>query len=191
MLSPPTPVTALACLLLLCSLAIARAQTAQADYLVPNSFANLTSAVLAALFAGWTPFNYSSSSVTPLAAITVTALPCLPGSYAPANSQTCTYCPAGTYSTQPRAADSSTCVPCPAGSFSGKMGANSLMDCSSCPPNTYFEGLGATSTDSCQACPANTYSNQPQLRQNCICNNGYTGPGGKSDPCLICSRFVF
>lgn len=175
----PGPIAKITCLFLLAaSLPRTQAQTAQGDYIVPSAFANLSSSVLASLFAGWTPFSYLSSTVSTLSDTTVTALACLPGSYAPANSQTCTYCPKGKYSTLEAAPDSSTCLACPAGTYSEKLGANSPTDCQSCPSNTYYEGTAAASVDSCLACPANTNSDRPQLRQNCICNNGYTGPGG-------------
>jgi len=170
----------LACLLvLLACLARVRAQTAQADYILPGSLASLTASALDALYADWTPFNYLTANVTALSDITVTAVACQAGTYTPANSQTCTSCPKGTYSDKLAAPDASTCLACPSGTYSDKLGVTSPADCTTCPSNTYYEGTGGTSQDNCQACPANTNSNQPQLRQNCICNDGYTGPGGE------------
>jgi len=174
----PPSLAALLLILLLAPPAAATPAT-EANYTVLDGLTNVTAASLAAWLAQWVPFPVSSVTVTNLSAARVTAETCGLGTYSPADAQTCSLCPPGTYSSSLAATSVATCVACPVGTYSGRAGATGLSDCSACPSNTYFEGTGATSQANCTACAANSSSTQPFLRANCVCNPGYSGPGGE------------
>ena len=156
--------------------------TTEANLTVLNGFANVTPSVLAGLFTGANqlPFNLSYAQVYALSPARVAPQVCPRGAWAPANAQTCTLCPPGTYSATLAAGSSATCTPCPQGTYSSRAGASASSDCSTCPLNTYFEGTGATSQANCTACPPNSGTTQPYLKINCICNPGYNGSAGQA-----------
>jgi len=166
-------------LLMLLAPPAAATPTTEANYTVLDGLANVTAASLTAWLAQWVPFPLVSVTLTNLSATRVTAQTCGLGTYSPADAQTCSVCPPGTYSPSLAATSIATCVACPAGTYSGRAGATALGDCAACPANTYFEGTGATSVTNCSACAGNSSSTQPFLRANCVCNAGYSGPGGE------------
>ena len=166
-------------LLMLLAPPAAATPTTEANYTVLDGLANVTAASLTAWLAQWVPFPLVSVTLTNLSATRVTAQTCGLGTYSPADAQTCSVCPPGTYSPSLAATSIATCVACPAGTYSGRAGATALGDCAACPANTYFEGTGATSVTNCSACAGNSSSTQPFLRANCVCNPGYSGPGGE------------
>lgn len=156
------------------------ATTTESNYTVVNGYANVTPSVLTTLFQPLYTFNLSYAKITSLSTTRVRAQICQPGSYTPANSQTCSLCPPGTYSEILAAASSATCTACPAGKYSGKSGAGSASDCTLCPLDTYYSGTMATSKDNCTACPPFSGTDQPYGKTYCICLAGYYGPAGWS-----------
>lgn len=131
--------------------------------------------------------NLSSVAyLTALTPSTVVVDSCPAGAYSPDDSQTCTLCPAGKYSTFVTATSVDTCVACESGKYSSTVGANSSTVCLSCPNSTYFAGTAGPSLGACVACPANSYSYMgAKLRQACICSPGYEGQNG--GPCSLCN----
>ena len=131
----------------------------------------------------------SVTSLSPLTASTVTVDSCPAGTYSPVDSQTCTLCPVGKYSTFITATSIDTCVSCGAGKYSNALGASSETTCRNCPADTYFTGTGAPSISSCVACPqfSSSYEGAPLL-QWCICLPGYSGHNGNSCTLLFTWR---
>jgi len=154
------------------------ATTTESNYTVVNGYANVTPSVLTTLFQPLYTFNLSYAKITSLSTTRVRAEICQPGSYTPANSQTCSLCPPGKYSEILAAASSATCTACPAGKYSGKSGAGSASDCTLCPLDTYYAGTMATSKDNCTACPPFSGTDQPYGKTYCICKAGYFGSAG-------------
>jgi hypothetical protein len=130
--------------------------------------------------------NVSSVSINATSDIYVYVETCPQGSYSIVDSQTCSACPAGKYSTTPLASSPSVCVNCESGRYSISLGASSSATCLSCPNNTYFTGTGGTNSSVCVACPVNSWSYEAsKLLQSCVCNPGYSGPNGE---CLSLRR---
>jgi hypothetical protein len=178
--APPVPILLILRLLLLLAPPAASAPSTEANYTVLNGLANVTSASLSAWLAQFVPqLAVASVTVTNLSATTVTPQTCGLGTFSPADSQSCSVCPPGTYSPTLAAVSSAACVPCPTGTYSAQAGATALADCTSCPADTYFEGTGGSDLSNCTACAANSGSSQPYLKANCVCNAGYYGPGGE------------
>lgn len=128
-----------------------------------------------------------------LSSTTVTVSTCLAGYYSPDDSQTCTACPAGKYSTTVTATSSLTCIACESGKYSGTVGAGTSATCINCPNGTYFDGTGGVSIGVCLACPGNA-SSYPgsKLREACICRGGFMGPnGGNCTPCNSSSYCLY
>ena len=125
-----------------------------------------------------------------LSSTTVTVSTCLAGYYSPDDSQTCTACPAGKYSTTVTATSSLTCIACESGKYSGTVGAVSSATCINCPNGTYFDGTGGVSIGVCLACPSNS-SSYPgsKLREACVCKPGFTGMNGGN--CSACGTSVW
>jgi len=156
-----------------------------AEYLVYNaSTMNMTEAGLAA--AGLPSYDSLVFSEDGLAT-TVTVSACTAGYYSPDDAQTCTACPAGTYSTTVTATSVQTCVSCESGKYSGTVGAGSSATCINCPNGTYFAGTGGTNSGVCLACPGNS-SSYPgsKLLQACVCTGGFSGANGGA--CTACNR---
>lgn len=103
----------------------------------------------------------------------------------------CENCTTGTYSSVSGATSASVCLKCAAGTYSGVVGAMTASVCVSCPAGmSSVEGAGvcfcpantyALPGQSCFACLANQNSPaQSTAKEACLCNAGYTGPGGLS-----------
>ena len=123
--------------------------------------------------------NTESVVILPLTDTTVTAGVCPAGAFSLQDSQVCSLCPPGTYSSTLAATSAVACIACPAGTYSGVTGASSSGACQPCSPGTYWAGTGGTSISVCAACPANSWSNAgSQLVQACVCLDGFTGPNG-------------
>ena len=155
-----------------------------AEYLVYNaSTMNMTEAGLTA--AGLPSYDSLVFSEDGLA-MTLTVSACAAGYYSPDDAQTCTACPAGTYSTTVTATSVQTCVSCESGKYSGTVGAGSSATCINCPNGTYFAGTGGTNSGVCLACPGNS-SSYPgsKLQQACVCNGGFSGANGGT--CTACN----
>jgi hypothetical protein len=123
--------------------------------------------------------NVSSISVNATSSIAVAVESCPTGTYSLVNSQTCTACPQGTYSSTPQASSPNACWACEAGKYSSSTGASSNGTCLSCPSNTFFSGTGGVNISVCVSCPANAWSYEAsKLREACICMPGYSGANG-------------
>lgn len=159
-----------------------------AEYLVYNaSTMNMTEAGL--LAAGLPSYNLLVFAEESLA-MTLTVSACAAGYYSPDDAQTCTACPAGTFSTTVTATSVQTCVSCESGKYSGTVGAGSSATCINCPNGTYFAGTGGVSVAVCLACPGNS-SSYPgsKLLQACVCNGGWSGANGGT--CTACNVSVW
>ena len=123
-------------------------------------------------------------------------------------SSACIVCAAGTYSIDVAATNVTSCIRCQAGAYSIATGASSASACVQCAAGTYSNVTGSSACVACPAgmlslegasacfCPANTYGLQGQgcvaclanqsspaqstSKEACVCNPGYTGPGGSS-----------
>ena len=116
---------------------------------------------------------------------------CPAGAYSVADSETCSLCVAGEYSSAVEATSVDTCVACDPGSYSNTTGAPSIAMCIPCPANTYFEGTGGASASVCLECPVHSSSYaSSKLRSSCICDPGYAGPNGEFSPSLIRVFFI-
>jgi hypothetical protein len=106
----------------------------------------------------------------------------------------CVDCPSGTFSRILSLSGMeylSTCIDCTSGKYSGS-GASLCLDC---VPGTFSFNdrasvctvcvagkYSASNADRCSSCSANSYSLEASVSaQDCLCNNGYTGPAG--GPC--------
>lgn len=115
---------------------------------------------------------------------------CTPGYYSSDNAQSCTACPAGTYSETFAATTVDTCIACEPGKFSAATGGNRSSSCTDCPSGTYSTGMGMQAVSSCVACPPNSTSyDGSKLLQSCFCNPGFQGPNG--GPCTACNTSVW
>lgn len=124
--------------------------------------------------------NVSSITLNSTSAVSVLVETCPMGTYSLADSQTCSACPAGKFSTTPLASSSSVCVSCESGRYSTTLGASSSATCQACPNNTYFAGTGGINISVCIACPANSWSYEAsKLLQSCVCLPGYSGVNGE------------
>ena len=116
-------------------------------------------------------------------------------------TDTCTPCPASSFSGVVGATSASACIQCPENSIS-EIGADEcicmrgyydtiagkLADCRPCPTNTYNDDLGIVGKDRCLNCP-NENSFSPPASENvssCICNAGYQGDGISNVSCQAC-----
>lgn len=124
--------------------------------------------------------NVSSITLNTTSDVSVLVETCPMGTYSLADSQTCSACPPGKYSTTPLASSSSVCVSCESGRYSTTLGASSSATCLACPNNTYFAGTGGVNISVCMACPVNSWSYEAsKLLQSCICSPGYSGANGE------------
>lgn len=159
-----------------------------AEYLVYNaSTMNMTEAgLLAAGLPSYDSLVFAEIGLT----MTLTVSACTAGYYSPDDAQTCTACPAGTYSTTVTATSVQTCVSCESGKYSGTVGAGSSATCINCPNGTYFAETGGISVAVCLACPGNS-SSYPgsKLLQACVCNGGWSGANGGT--CTACNVSVW
>ena len=159
-----------------------------AEYLVYNaSTMNMTEAgLLAAGLPSYDSLVFAEIGLT----MTLTVSACTAGYYSPDDAQTCTACPAGTYSTTVTATSVQTCVSCESGKYSGTVGAVSSATCINCPNGTYFAETGGISVAVCLACPGNS-SSYPgsKLLQACVCNGGWSGANGGT--CTACNVSVW
>lgn len=74
--------------------------------------------------------------------------------------------------------DGTHCYQCDAGKYKSTTGD---ATCTSCPQDRYSTTLAATSGAACEACPTSSQSPQSSsAKAACICNMGYTGPGGSA-----------
>jgi len=160
-----------------------------AEYLVYNaSTMNMTEAGL--LAAGLPSYDSLVFAEIGLTTTTMTVSACAAGYYSPDDAQTCTACPAGTYSTTVTATSVQTCVSCESGKYSGTVGAGSSATCINCPNGTYFAGTGGISVAVCLVCPANASSYEgSKLREACVCRPGFTGMNGGN--CSACGASVW
>jgi hypothetical protein len=102
-----------------------------------------------------TPCAPGTFSPTPAS---VSCVSCPPGSLAPQpGSGICaSYCPPGTYRSNPGGVDALTsCALCPPGTYGAYDGA---IACMPCPPSTFSPSTGAINASVCQPCPAQTTS---------------------------------
>ena len=82
---------------------------------------------------------------------------CPPGSWAPANSGSCTLCPPGTYTADSGSTRIEDCTACVPGTYSQMQGSAA---CSSCPAGTVNAAVGATDRSACLSCSSsNTTTN--------------------------------
>jgi len=77
--------------------------------------------------------------------------------------------------------DGTFCYACVAGTYKVTLGPE---DCTLCAQDRYSTVLASTSGASCNACPTSSQSPRgSSAKAACICNMGYTGPGGSAgDP---------
>ena len=116
-------------------------------------------------------------------------------SLAAVSESACIDCPARTYSKEGSSRitncscvrgytgpDGASCAACAAGTFK-EVNGSSL--CALCPRGKYSTVSAATSGSACRDC--NVHSNSEggsSTSTDCVCNSGYTGPGG--GPCVAC-----
>jgi len=125
---------------------------------------------------------------------------------AASQSATCQSCPANSWTDLPGmttiadcrcnagyTGSDGDCIACVAGKYKVISGSAS---CTSCGLDKYSTALAATSQATCIDCPA--FSQAPEgsrVRTACICNIGYTGPGGSHAPgitaCEACVKGTF
>ena len=80
------------------------------------------------------------------------------------------------------AASNGACKECLPGQYKPELGD---AICTFCGVGTFSPHPGAISVDTCSACPDNSRSAEgAQASIQCLCNAGYTGPGG--DDCIAC-----
>jgi hypothetical protein len=121
----------------------------------------------------------SSISLTETSAVAVIVETCPAGTFSVVNSQTCSACPQGKYSSTTSASSPDSCLSCESGKYSNATGASSSATCLSCPVNTYFTGTGGPKLTVCTSCPVNSESYEAsKLLESCICSPGYMGPNG-------------
>jgi hypothetical protein len=119
---------------------------------------------------------------------------CAAGKKSSSFGDDCADCPSGTFSRILSLSGMeylSTCIECTSGKYSGS--GDSL--CIDCVPGTFSFNdrasvctvcvagkYSASNSDRCSSCAANSYSPEASSSvQDCLCNNGYTGPAG--GPC--------
>ena len=70
------------------------------------------------------------------------------------------------------------CAACPAGKYKMTPGSH---ECTSCLPDTYSTAVASTTGATCLACPTSSQAPESSsAKAACICNMGYTGPGGSA-----------
>ena len=124
--------------------------------------------------------NVSTVSLNSTSNVAVLVESCPAGTYSLLNSQTCSACPQGKYSSTVLASSADTCLSCESGKYSNATRASNNMTCIPCPANTYFSGTGGTNISVCVNCPVNSWSYESsKLIDSCICIPGYSGSNGK------------
>ena len=122
---------------------------------------------------------------------------CAPGKTSPGNVDTCSKCPAGTYSGSGFKAcegcdigrysgedGQSSCALCAVGTFSPSLGASV---CAGCPAGRYQQASGQSD---CSDCAEGTYTNEVGQAYCTQCNPGYWSyPGALS--CTVCGERYF
>ena len=123
------------------------------------------------------------------------------------SSAACTSCNPGKYSAHAAANASATCVACPRGSYTQTAGMTGCVECSRgkygsdatgatngtqhCLPCSILGYQPNTGKTACKACPSNTQTLDTQAMQleECLCNQGYTGPDGGN--CTQCAQDTY
>ena len=96
----------------------------------------------------------------------------------------CTACGPGTYSAE----GDQSCSECPAGTWSDTEAATDLSTCHNCPSDTYRGETGGTSPSDCAPCPENSGSQAgSNTREQCMCVSPYVGGFTASEGgCSLC-----
>ena len=170
----------------------------------------LTSAEVTALY------NFRGDTYSPMIMLACPN-PCSAGTYGGCTSsgaQSCTGCPAGSFSTGTGVLTSSacvsclagkffaasaggTCTDCPAGTYSGTTGASLSSVCTLCLAGTFSTAAGATTVQTCSGCLAGTYSVTTGLSSSGACTGcpapTYSGAVGASSSsvCTMCSAGTY
>ena len=170
----------------------------------------LTSAEVTALY------NFRGDTYSPMIMLACPN-PCSAGTYGGCTSsgaQSCTGCPAGSFSTGTGVLTSSACVSClagkffaasaggtctncPAGTYSGTTGASLSSVCTLCLAGTFSTAAGATTVQTCSGCLAGTYSVTTGLSSSGACTGcpapTYSGAVGASSSsvCTMCSAGTY
>jgi len=185
---PCISVTLIAMLSLICLLSPCSG-TVQANFTIQNMSVTVNTSTIQSSLSSQ-GFGVLSVQIYALSALSVATQSCPAGAYSLANSQQCTLCPAGKYSTTINAGDPSACTVCPAGTYSNVTGASSIAACTPCAAGMYQESAGASQASACQSCPANSSSYSGNaLRVGCVCLPGFSGANGGT--CKACNISVW